>query len=144
MYATHIHARQNKLLQAVSADRRPVSERRPGEGMLADEVFNARPSLAAEYAEAALMCAVLEDAVDCFQKQFSRATRRAKHLGREAEQWLFNDDPNWPFSFLAICNVLELCPQYIRQGLKRGRERRQGPSRQQPAYVVRAQQRRVA
>lgn len=51
MDATHIHARQNILLQAVPAVRKPVSERRPGEGMLADEVFNARPSLAAKYAK---------------------------------------------------------------------------------------------
>jgi len=144
MYATHIHTRQNKLLQTVPADRKPVSERRPGQGMLADEVFNVRPSLAARYAEAALMCAVLEDAVDCFQKQFSRATRRAKHLGREAEQWLFSDDANWPFSFLSICSALDLGPQYIRSGLKRWRERGQDPARQQQAYVVRVQQRRVA
>ena len=119
MYATHIHARRNKLLPAVPADRNPVSVRRPGDGMLAEEAFNARASLAASYAEAALMCAVLEDAVDCFQQQYVCATRRAKDLGREAEQWLFSDDPNWPFSFLSICSVLELCPQYIRQGLKR-------------------------
>jgi hypothetical protein len=120
MDAKHIHPRQNKLLPAVPADRKPVSEQRSREGMLADEVFNARPSLAVTYAEATLMCAVLEDAVDCFQKQFSCATRRDKHLGQEAEQWLFSDDPNWPFSFLSICNMLELCPQYIRQGLKPG------------------------
>jgi hypothetical protein len=119
MYATHVHARQNKLLQAVPADRKPVSARRAGMGMLADEVFKDRPSLAASYAEAALMCAVLEDAVECFQKQFSDATPRAKHLGREAEKWLFSDDPNWLFSFLSICSALDLCPQYIRQGLKR-------------------------
>ena len=81
MHATHIQSRQSKLPQAVAADRKPVSERGPGKDMLADEAFNARPSRAVSYAEAALMCAVLEDAVDCFQKQFSRATRRAKHLG---------------------------------------------------------------
>jgi hypothetical protein len=65
------------------------------------------------------MHAVLEDAVDCFQKQFSQATPRAKLLGREAEKWLFSDDSNWLFSFLSICSALDLCPQYIRQGLKR-------------------------
>jgi hypothetical protein len=119
MYATHIHARQNKLVPAVPRDRKPVSARRPGDGMLPDEAFNARPSLAASYAEAALMHAVLEDAVDCFQKQFSQATPRAKLLGREAEKWLFSDDSNWLFSFLSICSALDLCPQYIRQGLKR-------------------------
>jgi len=121
MYATHIHARQNKLVSVVRRGRQLVSARRPGDGLLADEAFNARPSLAASYAEVALMYAVLEDAVDCFQKQFSHATRRAKHLGREAEKWLFSDDPNWLFSFLSICGALDLCPQYIRQGLKRWR-----------------------
>jgi hypothetical protein len=114
MYATQIHARQNKLVPAA-----PRDARRPGDGPLANEAFNARPSLAASYAEAALMHAVLEDAVDCFQKQFSQATPRAKHLAREAEKWLFSDDPNWLFSFLSICSALDLCPQYIRQGLKR-------------------------
>ena len=105
MYATNIHARQNNLLWAMPADRKPISERRAGEGMLADEVFNARPSLAARYAEATLMCAVLEDAVDCFQKQFG-ATRRGKHLGREAEQWLFATSPigRSRFSPFAVCS----------------------------------------
>jgi hypothetical protein len=102
--------------------RRPTAARR---GMLADEVFCARPSLAASHEEAALMCAVLENAVDCFQKQFVCATRRARRLGREAEQWLFADDPHWPFSFLSVCDALGLSPQYIRQGLKRWHDRGQ-------------------
>jgi hypothetical protein len=141
MYAPQIHARQNKLLQAVPADRKPIAERRPAEGMLADEVFNARPSVAASFAEAALMCAVLEDAIDCFQKQFVCATRHAKHLGREAEQWLFSDDPHWPFSFLSICGVLELCPQYIRQGLKRWYDGGQESSHKKSADEMTAEQR---
>ena len=118
MYATHIHVRQRKFLRTMPAGNKPVSQRRFGKDMLADEVFNARPSRAASYAEAALMCAVLEDAIDCFREQFGRATRRAKHLGREAEEWLFSDDLHWPFSFVSICSALDLCPQYIRQGLK--------------------------
>lgn len=71
MDATHIQSRQSKLPQAVAADRKPVSERRPGKDMLADEVFNARPSRAASYAEAALMCAVLEDAIDVFRSSLA-------------------------------------------------------------------------
>lgn len=141
MYPTHIPARQNKLLQAVSTDRKPESARRPGDGMLADEAFNARASLASRYAEAALMCAVLEDAIDCFQKRSSRATRRAKHLGQEAERWLFSDDPNWLFSFLSICSVLELCPLNIRKGLKRYRARSGESSHQKSAGETMAGQR---
>jgi hypothetical protein len=65
------------------------------------------------------MCAILQDAVESFQEQFvSTATPRAKRLSEEAEQWLFSDDSHWLFSFLSICAALDLCPQYIRQGLK--------------------------
>lgn len=133
MHATQFHARRSKLLPAVPANRKPVSARRSGDGMLADESFNARPSLAASYAEATLMCAVLEDAVDCFQKQFSRASQRAKYLGRQAERWLFSNDVTWPFSFLSICGVLDLCPEYIRQGLKGWRALRRETSENKSA-----------
>jgi hypothetical protein len=105
MYATQIHAR------------------RRGEGMLAEEMFNARSSLAARQPEAALMCAVLEDAVNCFQKQFASVSPRVKRLGREAEVWLFSDSAKSAFSFLSICTALDLGPQYIRCGLKRWRKR---------------------
>jgi hypothetical protein len=119
MDAIAIQAKGDKHLQAVPDRRSFVFQRRFGKDRLAEEVFSDRPSRAASYAEAALMCAVLEDAIDCFHKQFSRGTRRAKHLGGEAEKWFLSDDLNWPFSFVSICSVLDLSPQYIRQGLKR-------------------------
>ncbi|GEM_PF-5435662 len=119
MDAISIQAERDKHLRPVPARRSFVFQRRFGKDRLAEEVFCDRPSRAASYAEAALMCAVLEDAIDCFHKQFSRATRRAKHLGGEAEKWFLSDDLNWPFSFASICSVLDLSPQYIRQGLKR-------------------------
>jgi hypothetical protein len=120
MNTPYIRAQQNDLLQAARAFRKPISERRPPrEGMLAEEAFIARSSLASRQPEAALMCAVLEDAVECFQKQFVCASRRTKRLGREAEAWLFSDCSKWAFSFLSICTALDLGPQYIRQGLRR-------------------------
>jgi hypothetical protein len=142
MYATQIHARGNKSPQPVFANQKTIYERLPADGAL-EEVFTARSSLAATQPEAALMCAVLEDAVDCFQKQFVCATRDAKRLGEEAEEWLFSDDSKWAFSFLSICTALDLGPQYIRRGLERWRERSPQPHKQ-PAYVVRAQQRLTA
>jgi len=144
MNTTYIQAQQNDLLQAVPALRKPISERRPPvEGMLAEEAFIARSSLASRQPEAALMCAVLEDAVDCFQKQFVCASRRAKRLGQEAEAWLFSDNSKWAFSFLSICTALDLGPQYIRQGLKRWHDGGPQPLRKQPAYVVTVQHQRV-
>jgi hypothetical protein len=143
MYAAQIHARRTKSPQPVFANQSTIFERLPADGALAEEVFTARSSLAASQPEAALMCAVLEDAVDCFQKQFVCATRRAKRLGEEAEEWLFSDDSKWAFSFLSICTALELGPQYIRRGLERWRERSPQPHKQL-AYVGRAQQWRGA
>lgn len=119
MDAIAIQAKRDKHLQVVPDRRSFVFQRRFGKDRLAEEVFSDRPSRATSYAEAALMCAVLEDAIDCFQKQFTRATRHAKHLAGEAEVWFLSDDLNWPFSFASICSVLDLSPQYIRQGLKR-------------------------
>jgi hypothetical protein len=66
------------------------------------------------------MHAVLEDAFNCFQKLFSATTgKRSQRLAREAERWFFDDDTRWPFSFVNICAVLGLDPEYIRLGLKR-------------------------
>ncbi len=73
--------------------------------------------------EIALMRAVLEDAVGCFQKQVVSGGRRVQRLAREAEEWFFTDDHHWPFSFVNICGVLGLDPEYIRMGLKRWLQR---------------------
>jgi len=80
--------------------------------------------------EVALMRAVLEDAIACFQKQVLKKGRRALRLAREAEEWLFTDDQQWPFSFLNICNVLGIDPGYIRRGLKQLRQEQPGQETQ--------------
>jgi hypothetical protein len=73
--------------------------------------------------EVALMRAVLEDAFRCLQQnRTATAKRRAQRLAREAEGWFFSDDTRWPFSFVNICAVLGLDPEYIRLGLKRWRQ----------------------
>jgi hypothetical protein len=73
-------------------------------------------SLATGCPEAALMCAVLEDAFFCFQNQFER--RGMDRTGQEAEEWFFSDDSYGLFSFVSICTVLGLEPEFIRRGLK--------------------------
>jgi len=93
-------------------------------GAVAPELFfNPPVSLCSLRGEAALMYAVLEDAVRCFREQFVSGGQQAKRLGREAEEWLFNEDQQWPFSFINICAVLGLDSAYIRQGLLRWHQR---------------------
>ena len=63
------------------------------------------------------MYAVLEDAFLCFHKQCETEKRLVERT-REAEKWFFNDDSHWLFSFVSVCDVLGLEPEYIRKKLK--------------------------
>lgn len=71
--------------------------------------------------EKMLMCAVLEDAITCFQKFSSSSTARGLALFKEAERWLMHEQSDWLFSFEYICQALNLDPNYIRAGLVRWR-----------------------
>src|SRR5262249_44569319 len=63
---------------------------------------------------AALMYAVLEDALFCFTKQFVDNGLHAQSLAKETERWFFSDNDRWPFSFVNICLVLRIDPEYVR------------------------------
>jgi hypothetical protein len=90
--------------------------------------------------EVALMRAVLDDAIHCYQQQFAIKTQRARRLAREAEAWFLNNDERWPFSFVNVCRALGLEPEYVRRGLRQWgqrspsapykTQRRSGPARQ--------------
>lgn len=112
---------------------------RPGEGLLPDEAIFPQASHAARQPEAALMCAVLVEAVESFQCKFvSGMTKRTKRLSTEAEEWLFSDDTRWVFSFRSICEALDLSPHYIRQGLRVCRQRGRQPHGGAPARTRRS------
>lgn len=83
--------------------------------------------------ECQLLWAVLEHAVEEYRKYASATSRRGKRLFREAEAWLMQDDPTWLCSFVSICNVLGLDPDYLRTGLRRWREERAAPTLLQEA-----------
>jgi hypothetical protein len=68
--------------------------------------------------EVALLRAILEDAIRCFQKQFTSRRPRTLRLAKEAEEWLFADDDKWPLSFVNVCAVLGLDPAYLRRKLQ--------------------------
>jgi hypothetical protein len=72
--------------------------------------------------EEGLMLAVLENAIEYFQKYALAQSEREKRLFREAEEWILEKNSDWFFSFENICETLELYPDYIRQGLLRWKE----------------------
>lgn len=71
-----------------------------------------------------LMIAVLEDAIECFQKYVDAKDSRGQQLGTEAEEWFLTDEPNWLFSFANVCETLDLNPAFLRQGLLAWKEKR--------------------
>jgi hypothetical protein len=64
-----------------------------------------------------LMLAVLNDAIDCFQQYSSGIDGKSERLFREAKEWIFENESDWPFSFENICDTLHFDPAYIRKGL---------------------------
>jgi len=69
--------------------------------------------------ERSLMSAVLLDAVECFQKYALLHDEYATRLFRETENWILDNDREWLFSFINICDALTIDPQYLRKGLLR-------------------------
>ena len=63
-----------------------------------------------------LMCAILEDAVGVYVSEM-RSTRPSRTF-YETRRWLHSTDRKHVFSFLRICEALDLDPQYIRRGVR--------------------------
>jgi len=67
--------------------------------------------------EKSLMLAVLLDTAECFQKYALLRDEYTNRVFRDTEDWIFQDNHEWPFSFINICEALGIDPQYFRKGL---------------------------
>jgi hypothetical protein len=72
--------------------------------------------------EIALMCAVLEEAIESFRRYSVVPGRRPQRLAREAEEWILSTHPQWPFSYVNICAALGLNPEYVRKWARQWRQ----------------------
>jgi hypothetical protein len=83
--------------------------------------------------ERILLLAILEDGVRCYQENLFVTGGKRRALFDEAKEWLFSDDSNWFCSFVSICTMLNLEPNYIRRGLRQWetRARKAAPAKQQ-------------
>ena len=72
--------------------------------------------------ERALMLAVLEDAIVCFQDNLGATCAREKSRYLDAEQWVLDEDKSYLFSFDNVCEALGFEAAYLRQGLMRWKE----------------------
>ena len=65
------------------------------------------------------MLAVLRDAVECYQKFALARDPRGHFEFEEARRWIDSTEREWPYSFENICDVLDIDPVYMREGLAR-------------------------
>lgn len=85
--------------------------------------------------ERSLMLAILRDAVECYQKYALARDPHGEDLHRDAAEWIFSREREWPFSFENICDVLGVSPEYIRVGLEPLAKRTPRKIRKSPRIV---------
>jgi hypothetical protein len=68
-------------------------------------------------AEAELAAAVLKLAFEDLQKHREATDTRRRRAFRDAYVWIKSDERRWPFSFLNVCDMLDLPPQTLRAKL---------------------------
>ena len=67
--------------------------------------------------EAVLAAAVLKLAFEDLQKHRGSSNVRNRRAFREAYVWVASNERRWPFSFLNVCDMLDLSPQTLRSKL---------------------------
>jgi len=90
-----------------------------------EKVYGKKESQAGDRAVRALMLALLEDAIACFQGRFFKPSRTNDKLFQEAEEWIHSNDDD-VFSFNNICETLGLHPGQLRKGLERWKAKQVG------------------
>jgi hypothetical protein len=83
-----------------------------------EKVHGVQRGSADDQALRALMLAVLEDAIACFESTNAK-------LVQEAEEWI-NSNDEWVFSFNNVCETLGLDPDRLRKGLLRWKAQQMG------------------
>jgi len=116
-----LHIVPKRTVPAAVADGSQRRMQIPDNTILPEQFFGPRTNVGTVRPEAALMRAVLEDALLCLQGHFLATGRRGRRLAQEAEAWFLSEDVHWPFAFVSICEVLGLEPVAVREALLRDR-----------------------
>lgn len=85
-----------------------------------------------------LLCAVIGDAVDCFQKHMFSHDPKRRQLYIDAEAWIADDEKHDTYSFNGICDTLGLDSEWMRDGLLTWRDRALREWRQRTLGALRA------
>jgi hypothetical protein len=81
------------------------------------EVFESLFKRTIHEGEKELMLAVLEDAINSFQRFILAGNEKERKQFQAAQEWILGKNEDWLFSFDNVCEALELDPSYVRRGL---------------------------
>lgn len=77
--------------------------------------------------ERALMWAVFADGIESYRRHAFATTTAGKVAFLEAESWIFQNDWDWPFSFVNLCALFGFDPAGVRRALLRWRRAQAKP-----------------
>lgn len=92
--------------------------------------------------ERRLIVAVLQDAIECYQKNLFAREGKQRQLFADAEEWITSQDRTHYFSYENLCEILEMNPDYVRRGLLEWRERQLAARNAGKVYSLSAQRAR--
>ena len=84
--------------------------------------------------EKRLQLAVLQDALLMFHRLAGVPRTRSRRLFAEVDAWFASDATDGPFTFVTICDTLNLDPDYIRSGLRPWRVATRGNAKRRPPF----------
>jgi hypothetical protein len=79
--------------------------------------MNAPEDYLAETNQRDLAAGVLKQVAQDLRRFHDRTNAVERELYRDAYSWLISNDQAWPFSFLNVCQLLNLTPEIVRQEL---------------------------
>src|SRR5215813_1809273 len=79
--------------------------------------MNAAEEYTSETTHRNLAAGILKQAAQDLRRFHSATSTVERELYSDAYTWLTSDDFSWPFSFLNVCQLLNLVPEIIREEL---------------------------
>jgi hypothetical protein len=130
------NARQNNTIEETGNAFDRVSSLFQADTLAAQQYQDTYRRKIPQQPEIRLMLAVLEDAINCYQDNIFAANKKRVQLFKEAEEWFISDDPSWIFSFVSVCSILNLEPDYFRMGIKRWAAKQKSARKNLPRNIA--------
>jgi hypothetical protein len=79
--------------------------------------MNAAEGYTSETSQRELAAGILKQAAQDLRRFHGATSAIERELYLDAYRWVISDDCSWPFSFLNVCQLLNLAPESLRQEL---------------------------